>query len=77
MQGTNQPEPRCTALMGSVGEGVRCNIYESRSTSCRDFAWHGENGVANLDCQRARARHGMAPLPDAPLAPERIPVIAA
>jgi len=81
MQGTNQPVPRCTALMGTVGEGVRCNIYEQRSSSCRDFAWHGENGVANPDCQRARARHGLAPLPDDPLIPQvtpgLIPIIAA
>ncbi|WOD13077.1 YkgJ family cysteine cluster protein [Pseudomonas sp. NyZ704] len=74
MQGTNQPVPRCTALMGQVGEGVRCNIYEKRSTSCREFAWHGENGLSNEDCQRARARHGLPPLPDVL---ERIPIVAA
>lgn len=60
--------------MGQVGEGVRCNIYEKRSTSCREFAWHGENGLGNEDCQRARARHGLPPLPDVL---ERIPIVAA
>lgn len=74
MQGTNQSTPRCTALMGQVGEAVRCNIYEKRSSTCRAFAWHGENGQSNPDCQKARARHGLDPLPDCP---ELIPIIAA
>ena len=35
MQGTNQPQPRCVALMGEVGSGVRCSIYENRSSTCQ------------------------------------------
>ncbi|GGD03510.1 YkgJ family cysteine cluster protein [Halopseudomonas salina] len=75
MQGTNQPIPRCTALLGTVGEGVRCNIYEQRSSSCREFAWHGEDGQPNADCQRARARHGLPPLPFMPLEPQLVPTL--
>lgn len=77
MQGTNNPNPRCTALMGMIGDAVRCNIYDKRSSSCREFAWHGENGEDNADCQKARARHGLPPLPDGPRTPQRIPIIAA
>src|SRR5690606_34427090 len=27
MRGSNQPQPRCFALMGEVGSSVRCTIY--------------------------------------------------
>ncbi|MCR6653274.1 MAG: YkgJ family cysteine cluster protein [Cellvibrionaceae bacterium] len=30
MKGTNQKDPRCAALLGNVGEQVRCTIYENR-----------------------------------------------
>lgn len=62
MQGTNQALPRCVALVGEVGKGVRCSIYEKRSSSCREFPFHGEYGQDNPDCQRARAQHGLPPL---------------
>lgn len=77
MQGTNQPSPRCVALMGSIGEGVRCSIYEKRSSTCREFGYHGEAGQASPACQRARALHGLPPLPFDPQGPELIPTIAA
>lgn len=77
MQGTNQPSPRCVALLGNIGEGVRCNIYEKRSSACREFSYHGENGQASPICQRARAVHGLPPLPFDPQGPELIPTIAA
>lgn len=77
MQGTNQPSPRCVALLGSIGEGVRCSIYEKRSSTCREFSYHGENGQSSPACQRARALHGLPPLPFDPQGPELIPTIAA
>lgn len=77
MQGTNQPTPRCVALMGEVGEGVRCSIYEKRSSTCREFPFHSENGQDSPDCQRARALHGLPPLPSDPRGPGLIPIIAA
>ncbi|SDT96765.1 YkgJ family cysteine cluster protein [Halopseudomonas salegens] len=77
MQGTNQSNPRCIGLMGDIGQGVRCTVYEHRSSTCREFAWHGENGQPNDDCQRSRARHGLPPLPFTSPEPNCIPVIAA
>ena len=77
MQGTNQPEPRCVSLMGTIGEGVRCNIYENRSSTCREFPYHGENGHESAHCQRARALHGLAPLSFNSQDPKIIPTVAA
>lgn len=77
MQGTNQPSPRCVALMGDVGQGVRCSIYEKRSSTCREFPYHGENGQDSPDCQRARALHGLPPLPSNPQGPGQEPPVAA
>lgn len=77
MHGTNQKPTRCVALLGEVGDAVRCSIYEKRSSTCREFIWHGENGQDNLDCQRARAAHGLPPLPSNPQGPGLIPIIAA
>lgn len=56
MCGTNQPNPRCCALEGEVGERVSCQIYAERSSTCREF----EAGDAH--CDAARARHGLPPL---------------
>jgi len=59
MRGTDHASPRCAALTGQVGEKVACGIYEWRPSPCREFA---EGSDA---CQRARARHGLAPLESA------------
>lgn len=56
LRGTDHLPPRCAALSGRVGERVACAIYEWRPSPCREF---GEGSEA---CQRARARHGIAPL---------------
>ncbi|QSI75468.1 MULTISPECIES: YkgJ family cysteine cluster protein [Niveibacterium] len=64
MRGTDRSPPRCVALVGKVGEAVRCGIYELRPGPCREFAPHGVFGVLNAACNQARARHGLAPLPD-------------
>ncbi len=76
MQGTNQSSPRCVALLGEIGDNVRCSIYEQRSSTCREFPYHGEQGQPSPDCQRARAKHGLPPLPDNQDA-SRIPIVAA
>ena len=68
MIGTDRKPARCTALMGSVGEGVRCTMYENRSSSCQGFHASWEQGVHNPHCDAARAAHGLAPL-DPPLQP--------
>ena len=56
MRGTDHQPVRCAALTGTVGERAACGIYEWRPAPCREF----EEG--SDACDRARARHGMAPL---------------
>lgn len=64
MKGTESKPGRCTALLGDIGSPVRCTIYEDRPSPCREFNVHGEGGLANEDCNRARAHFGLPPLDD-------------
>jgi Fe-S-cluster containining protein len=68
MQGTDQKNPRCVALAGTIGEGVACTIYENRPTPCREFGvdWT-EQGLIFVDedlarCTAARAAWGLPPV---------------
>lgn len=70
MQGTNQPNPRCIALIGDIGKSVRCSIYELRASVCRDFKLSYENNIHNPDCDKARAAHNLPPL--LPIKPDEI-----
>ncbi len=70
MQGTQSKPTRCVALLGDIGSSVRCTIYDSRSSSCRSFDMHGDNGAVNEDCNKARAFYGLPPLPDPIFVPE-------
>lgn len=63
MRGTDHYPPRCVALKGVIGKSVACSIYEYRPSPCRDFQPHGVFRVSNEDCNDARARHGLSPLP--------------
>ncbi len=64
MKGTEHGFGRCTALRGDVGcAGVHCSIYELRPSPCRDFEPWLQDGSPEPDCQRARARFGLPPLP--------------
>ncbi len=56
MRGTDHQPPRCAALGGHIGERVACQIYEWRPNPCRELEPHSDA------CQRARVRHGLAPL---------------
>ena len=56
MAGTNQPDPRCLALQGSVGEQVRCTVYGIRPEPCRELM------PGDAKCLQARQRHGLPPL---------------
>lgn len=56
MQGTDATEPRCLALVGEVGCSVSCSIYTERPSPCREF------DIEHPACNRARQRHGLAPL---------------
>lgn len=64
MQGTDARAPRCIALAGQVGDCVSCAIYAQRPSVCREVM------PGDAFCRKARARHGLAPLPasDAPRA---------
>lgn len=69
MAGTNQPQPRCAALIGTVGEAVRCAIYDQRPSVCVAFGVHWENDTLTVmpedleRCNQARARWSLPPLP--------------
>ena len=56
MRGTDHLPVRCAALSGRLGESVGCGIYEWRPSPCREFE------AGSDACQRARARHSLAPL---------------
>lgn len=56
MAGTNRPVPRCCALQGEIGRQVTCLVYAARPSPCRELQAGDEK------CNRARARHGLAPL---------------
>jgi len=62
MLGTNQPQPRCLALQGTIGSEVHCSIHPRRASVCRDFPASWEGGVHNERCDKARAAWGLAPL---------------
>lgn len=63
MRGTDHAQPRCAALSGQVGVDARCGIYEWRPGPCREFGMLAPLGRGDAACARARARHGLAPLP--------------
>jgi Fe-S-cluster containining protein len=62
MRGTDDASPRCVALEGEIGQSVRCSIYDARPGPCRDFAPYAPLGIGDDACDRARRRHGLAPL---------------
>jgi Fe-S-cluster containining protein len=62
MKGTDQLHPRCIALQGTIGTGVRCAIYDRRPSVCREVTPSGQDGVVNIWCDRAREMWGLAPL---------------
>ncbi|NMG63704.1 YkgJ family cysteine cluster protein [Azoarcus indigens] len=62
MRGTDDGPPRCVALQGTIGVEVGCSIYGQRPSPCRDFAPYAALGIGEDGCDRARRRHGMAPL---------------
>ena len=73
MRGTNQPNPRCIALLGQIGQSVRCSVYELRASVCRDFKMSWEDGVANGRCDKARAVWGLGRLEPPAIVPARDP----
>jgi len=64
MKGTEHGHGRCIALRGEIGSPeVRCGIYPQRPSPCREFEPWLLDGSPEPDCQRARARFGLPPLP--------------
>ena len=62
MKGTDQSQPRCVCLEGSIGNEVKCTIYELRPSPCREFTASWADGQCNIDCNRARAHYSLAPI---------------
>ena len=62
MRGTDARDPHCIALEGQVGERTSCRIYAQRPSPCRELRASFEDGTHSLQCDRARARYGLAPL---------------
>lgn len=62
MRGTDHAQPRCAALVGTVGTKAHCGIYEWRPAPCREFGMLAPLGRGDEACTRARARHGLAAL---------------
>lgn len=63
MRGTDHSPPRCAALVGHVGQHASCGIHEWRPGPCREFGLRAPQGLGDEACARARARHGLPPLP--------------
>ena len=53
MNGTEKKPVKCTALKGEVGQQVSCDIYENRSSTCREFS------QGSAECNQARNMHGL------------------
>lgn len=64
MRGTDHQPPRCAALVGRIGQQVRCAIHAWRPSPCREFGLRAPLGIGDDACDRARARHGLPPLDD-------------
>jgi uncharacterized protein len=62
MIGMEGSAPRCAALEGTVGERVRCAVYESRPSPCRGLQASWVDGSPNDMCDKARAAWGLPPL---------------
>ena len=62
LRGTDRREPHCAQLDGAVGGATRCRIYAQRPSPCRELRAAWEDGAPSPQCDRARARHGLAAL---------------
>jgi Fe-S-cluster containining protein len=50
MIGSNQPNPRCIALHGIIGQEVYCQIYNTRSSVCRELKISWDRNIHNSRC---------------------------
>ena len=63
MKGSKRQPRRCSALAGTVGEGVAGTIDDRRPTPCREFPAYFDDGAPNPKCDALRATIGLPPLP--------------
>lgn len=56
MSGTNQKQPRCVALQGEIGQQMSCQVYEHRSSTCKEVE------AGDAQCIKARRGLGLIPL---------------
>lgn len=56
MAGTEVHPVRCIALAGTIGQRVSCQVYDQRTSPCREVQ------VGDERCNRARANHGLRAL---------------
>lgn len=62
MKGTDQKNPRCIALEGTIGECVSFAISEKHPSACREFELSWQNGKPHERCDKARIAWGLPPL---------------
>lgn len=62
MRGTSSARPRCEQLQGEI-PGATCRIYPVRPSPCRELEPWDARGRPNPQCTKARAMHGLPPLP--------------
>ena len=61
-RGQNFAQMRLHALRGEVGVSADCTVYAQRPSPCRELQPAWEHGQPSLQCDRARAVHGLRPL---------------
>lgn len=62
MDGTDQAQPRCVALRGTIGIDAHCGEYARRPSPCHALKSAWEDGQPSPQCDRARQRHGLPAL---------------
>lgn len=62
MLGTDEAQPRCVALQGTLGVAAHCGIYARRPSVCREVQPSWEFGTISPQCDKARLAHGLAVL---------------
>jgi hypothetical protein len=60
MLGTDEAQPRCVALQGTLGVAAHCGIYARRPSVCREVQPSWEFGTSSPQCDKARLAHGLA-----------------
>lgn len=62
MRGTRSAPVHCIVLDADIGRHSRCTIHPQRPSVCREVEASWESGQASIQCDRARAAHGLAAL---------------